>query len=60
MTEKECEKFCIIFKENPSDFISLIDELNDEQLSVLFNGFEMSPEQKESQRRSQRGHTERQ
>lgn len=52
MTEKECEKFCIIFKENPSGFISLIDELTDEQLSILLNGFEMSPEQKESQRRS--------
>lgn len=52
MTDQEFEKFRIAFKENPSCFVSVIHELTDDQLSKLLNGFEMSPEQKESQRRS--------
>jgi len=52
MTDQEFEKFRIAFKENSSCFVSVIHELTDDQLSKLLNGFEMSPEQKESQRRS--------
>lgn len=52
MTDQEFEKFRIAFKENPSCFVSVIHKLTDDQLSKLLNGFEMSPEQKESQRRS--------
>jgi hypothetical protein len=52
MTDQEFEKFHIAFKKNPSCFVSVIHELTDEQLSKLLNGLEMSPEQKESQRRS--------
>ena len=52
MTDKEFEKFYTDFKQNPSCFVSLIHELTNDQLFKVLNGFEMSPEQKESQRRS--------
>ncbi len=53
MTDQEFEKFHLAFKENSSCFVlSIYEQLTDRQLSKLLNGFEMSPEQKESQRRS--------
>ncbi len=53
MTNQEFEKFRIAFDENPSCFVlSIYEQLTDRQLSKLLNGSEMSPEQKESQRRS--------